>query len=85
MPRERIEGLISELHDKFANSDTSPEQDRMIARMQSELEEWRGPKPPADGDLKEAAERLLEDIEELHPKASMVVREIIQTLAGIGL
>ena len=84
MPKEKIEGLISDLHEKFAGDETSAEQSLMIAQMQSELEEWRGPKPP-NGNLKETAEVLLEDLEVRHPKAAMLVREIIQTLSGIGL
>ena len=84
MPREKIEGLISRLHERLATTDTSPEQDRMLAQMQSQLQEWKGA-PQSDGDMRETAELLLEDIEEKHPKAAMVLRDIIETLHYAGL
>ena len=37
MPKQHIEGLIGQLHDKFADSDTSEQQEAMIAQMQSQL------------------------------------------------
>ncbi len=58
MPKQHIEGLISELHDRFADSDTSPQQEAMLAQMKSELAEWEGPKPSED--FRTTAERLLQ-------------------------
>ena len=83
MPKQHIEGLLGQLHDRFADSDTSPQQEAMLAQMQSQLAEWKGPKPPAD--FEETAELLLQEIEEDHPMASKIVREIITTLGNIGV
>lgn len=37
MPKQHIEGLIGQLHDKFANTETNAQQDAMITQMQSQL------------------------------------------------
>lgn len=83
MPKSHIAGLITQLHEKFADSDTSPQQEAALARMQSELSEWEGPKPPAS--FTETAELLLQEVEEEHPKAAALLREIINSLNSIGV
>ena len=83
MPKQHIEGLISELHDRFADSDTSPQQEAMLAQMKSGLAEWEGPKPSED--FRTTAERLLQEMEEDHPRTAAVVHEIINTLNNIGV
>ena len=83
MPKQHIEGLITQLHEKFADSDTSPQQEAMLAQMQSQLVEWEGPKP--SDDFTETAEMLLQEMEEEHPKTSAIIREIINTLNNIGV
>ena len=83
MPKHQIEGLISQLHDRLADSETSPQQEAMLARMQSQLADWEGPKPPQD--FYETAEMLLQEVEEEHPKAAALVREIINALSSIGV
>ena len=83
MPKHHIEGLITQLHEKFADSDTSPQQDAMLESMQSQLAEWEGPKPPEN--FFETAEMLLQEVEEDHPKAAALVREIINALNSIGV
>ncbi|MDG1852445.1 MAG: DUF4404 family protein [Gammaproteobacteria bacterium] len=83
MPKQHIEGLISELHDRFADSDTSPQQEAMLAQMKSELAEWKGPKPSED--FRTTAERLLQEMEEDHPRTAAVIHEIINTLNNIGV
>ena len=83
MPKQHIEGLLSELHERFADSDTSPQQEAMLQQMRGELADWEGPKPSQD--FYETAEMLLQDIEEDHPTAARLVREIINTLNNIGV
>lgn len=83
MAKQHIEGLISQLHEKFADSDTSPQQEAMLAQMQSHLAEWEGPKPPEN--FQETAEQLLEEVEEEHPRAAALLAEIIRILNSIGV
>ena len=84
MPRDKIEGLISELHDRIADSETSPEQEELLARMKSQLAGWEG-ETPADGDLRTTAEMLVDELEESHPTLAALVKDIIQTLHNAGL
>jgi len=51
--------------------------------MQSQLAEWEGPKPRSD--FTETEEILLAEVEDEHPKAAALVREIINALNSIGV
>jgi len=84
MPKAKIEGLLTELHDKYATSDTSPEQDAMMLQLQSHLASWDGPSPP-DGSVVTTAEMLLESFKEKHPQLSAVLKEIMDNLGRIGV
>ncbi len=84
MPKAKIQGLISNLHEKLSSDDTSPQQDLLLAQLQAQLDSWEGPKP-ASGDIKEATQELLEEIEESHPKAARIALEIIESLGHLGL
>lgn len=84
MTKAKIEGLISQLHDRIGDEQTSPEQARMLAELQGQLTGSEALNP-GNGDPRTTAELLLEDIEERHPKAAMVLREIIDTLHHAGL
>lgn len=83
MAREHIEGLITDLHDRLGGADNSPQQQQMLAQMRAQLADWQGDTPP-DGDLRETAELLLEEVGENHPTAAKVLRDIIQTLHNAG-
>lgn len=83
MPKQHIEGLITQLHERFADSDTSPQQEAMLAQMQSQLDEWEGPKPSED--FRQTAELLLEELEEEHPTAAGIIQQIINSLSSIGV
>jgi hypothetical protein len=84
MPKQHIEGLLGQLHDKFATSDTSPEQEALLLQLQSQLAGWEGPVPP-DGSVVTTAEMLLEELEEKHPHVAQVVRELVDALGKIGI
>lgn len=84
MAKQKVEGLLSQLHEKFADSDTSPQQEALLQQLQSHLAEWEGPLP-ADGNIVNTAELLLETVEEEHPHLSRIVKEIIDALGRIGI
>ena len=83
MPKQHIEGLISQLHDKFAVSDTSPQQEALLAQLQSQLAEWEGPKP--SDDFLTNAEMLLQELEDEHPTLAAMIAEVINTLNRMGI
>lgn len=84
MAKAKITGLISDLHEKLSSSDSSPQQELLLAQLQAQLDSWEGPKPP-NGDLKNITEELLAEIEEKHPKASRIALEILESLGHLGL
>lgn len=84
MPKAHIEGLISQLHERLTDSDTSPQQDALMAKMQSQLAGWEGD-APADGDIRKTAELLADELEENHPKLAMFVKDLVQAMHNAGL
>lgn len=84
MAKDRIEGLLQQLHEKLGDSETSAEQEQLLQQMQSHLSDWDGPLP-ADGNIVTTAELLLETVEERHPQLTRIVREIIDVLGRIGI
>lgn len=84
MAKEKIEGLLTQLHERLAASETSAQQEALLQQMQSHLADWEGPLP-ADGNIVNTAELLLETVEEEHPHVSRIVKEIIDVLGRIGI
>lgn len=84
MPKQHIDGLLTQLHDRFAASDTSPEQEALLQQLQGQLAGWEGPTPP-DGSVVSTAEMLLEELKERHPHVAEVLRELLDGLGKIGI
>lgn len=84
MARQHIEGLLTQLHEKFAVSDTSPQQEALLLQLQSQLADWEGPAAP-DGSVVTTAELLVEELDERHPHLSQILREIVDALGRIGI
>jgi hypothetical protein len=83
MSKQHIEGLLTNLHEKFATSETSSQQEALLQQLRGQLTDWEGPKP--DGSVVTTAEMLLEEVEEDHPHLSHAVRELIDALGRIGI
>lgn len=84
MASPHIEGVIQNLHRKFAGSETSPQQEELLRKLQSQLIDWEGLRPAGD-DPTVTAELLAAELEEEHPHLSGVVRELIAELGRIGI
>lgn len=84
MARQKIKGLLTQLHERFASSETSAQQDALMQQLHSQLVEWDGPRPP-DGNVVLTAELLREEFKEKHPHLSLLLREIIDELGKIGI
>jgi hypothetical protein len=84
MARQKVEGLLTQLHERFADSDTSPQQEALLQQLQGQLAEWEGP-VPADGNVVNTAELLLEEVREKHPHLSRIVTEILDVLGRLGI
>lgn len=84
MAKQKVEGLLTQLHEKFADSDTSPEQEALLLQLKSQLAEWEGPLP-ADGNIVTTAEMLSEEVAEKHPQLAHIVRELLDVLGRLGI
>ena len=84
MPKAKITNLITSLHERFGDDLTSPQQQQLIRDLQSHIHAW-DEKEPVDPSFQDAVNLLLEDIEEKHPKAAALVREITHVLQNIGV
>jgi len=84
MSKEKITGLVTQLHDQLTTSQTSPEQEALLLQLHSQLENWEGP-PAPDGNIVNTAELVLEELDDSHPQLSLVIREIIDAMGRIGI
>jgi hypothetical protein len=81
MAKQHIEGLLSRLHEKFADSDTSPQQQALMQQLSGQL---GGPTPP-DGSVVTTTEMLLLELQYSHPHIALILRELIKELGNIGI
>jgi hypothetical protein len=84
MAKPHIEGLLTQLHEKFASSETSPQQEELLRQLRSQLVDANGPLF-VEGDPVATAELLREELEEEHPHLSRAVHELIVALGNIGI
>ena len=84
MPRQELQNLITRLHEQFGSDAASPEQQRWMQSLQQHLHAPNEP-APTEPNLADTANLLLESLEEEHPQAAGIVREILQTLGRLGL
>lgn len=84
MARQHIEGVMAKLHGKFAGAETSPQQEELLKKLQSQLIGWDGPKSTSD-DPTVTAQLLAQELEAEHPHLSGLVRELITALGRIGI
>lgn len=84
MARPHIDGLLTQLHERFATSETSAQQEELLRQLQGQLASWEGPTPP-DGNVVSTAELLVAELDEDHPHLSAIVRELLAALARIGI
>ena len=84
MPKAKINNLMTALHSRFGDDLTSPQQKQLLKELQSHIHAWNE-KEPVDPDFPQTVNLLLEEIEEEHPKAAAVMREIMRVLENIGV
>lgn len=84
MPQQRLENLMSELHEQFGTVEPSPQQQRLMRDLQAHIHSTSEP-TPEDPSLIESAELLLESLEGDHPRSTGILREILATLRNIGV
>ena len=84
MSKAKIENLMTELHDRFGELEPSPQQERLLAELQTHMHETtEGVK--SDLTPLETIELLLDNLGGDHPRAAAVLRELMDTLKNIGV
>ncbi len=84
MARAKIENLMSELHDRFGDDEQSIEQQQLMQAIESHLRDGDG-EQVLDPTPLETLELLVERLEERHPGASVVLRDLLETLKNMGV
>ena len=75
--------LLSELKATF-NSNLSDSQHLLMQQVERHIHDSDKP-APEDPSIEDTLELLIIDIEQEHPKAAIIVREIVKTLQNIGI
>ncbi|MFT6790979.1 MAG: hypothetical protein ACJA04_000179 [Cellvibrionaceae bacterium] len=84
MSQKTVQTLISDLHDRFGDDLTSPQQQELMKKLKMHAHNLNE-NEPTDLDFKDTLTVLLEDIEVQHPQEAQVIREVIQTLSNMGI
>lgn len=84
MPKAKIENLMTELHDRFGEMETSPQQERLLAELQAHVHDV------SEGSVKdptplETIQLMIDDLGDNHPNVSALLRELLDTLKNIGV
>jgi hypothetical protein len=83
MPQEKIQNLMTELHEHFADAEPSPEQQALL----QEFERRVTSDDTAYSEFMplETLELLIDEMAEQHPRTAAVMQELLTTLKNIGV
>lgn len=84
MPQEKINHLITDLHERFGDDLVSDQQKALMDNLNRHMS-VEGDVDLADPNFKETLDLLLEDVEADHPQAAAVVREVMSVLNSMGV
>lgn len=84
MPKEKINNLMTELHHTFGSGEPSEQQRKLLADLQSHVHDVNE-QEPLDPTPVETIETMLENLGEEHPKTSLLLRQLLDTLKNIGV
>ena len=84
MPKQQVQCLISDLHDKYGDDLTSPQQQALMSQLKSHIHDLDESEPVDPGFL-ETIDAFITQIEDAHPNAAVVVSKILETLKNIGV
>ncbi len=84
MARAIIENLMTELHERFGELESSPQQERLLADLQAHVHTL-GEDGVGDPTPVETVELMLENLGGNHPRIAAVLRELLDTLKNMGV
>jgi len=84
MPKQELKSLFQRLRDHLPEGEASAQQKMLMEQIQFHLHDDNAP-DPTDPSIRNSVETLIEDIETDHPKSAAVAKNILETLAAIGI
>lgn len=84
MPRKELKSLLERLREHLPEGEASAQQKMLMEQIAFHLHDEGSP-DPVDPSIRTAVETLVDDIETDHPKSAAIARNILETLAAIGI
>ena len=84
MPKQQLTTLFQRLRDHFPEGEASAQQKMLMDQIAFHLHDQGSP-DPVDPSIRDSVELLIEDIEADHPKSAAIAKNILETLAAIGV
>lgn len=84
MPKEAAQHLISDLHNRFGDEITSPEQQALLEQVRLHIHNMDEAEP-ADPSFLDTLAQLTTELEVEHPRAASILEQILNTLKNIGV
>lgn len=87
MSNEKIRELLAKLHDEIEHTDVDAETRALMQALESDIHQLidSDTEKSDSGSIVETAQKLEADFAIQHPLAERVVREIVETLARMGV
>jgi len=86
MPRQRLQQLLADLHKELGSADSLDDETRsMLRRAAGELSDTAGEDSAGTGETRNQLQRAALEFESEHPRLSMIVGEIVDTLGKLGI
>ena len=82
MPKQQVQSLITDLHEKYGDDLTSPQQQVLMSQLKSHIHDLNESEP-VDPGLVETIDAFIAQIEDDHPNAAVIVSKILETLKNI--
>ncbi|MDX1340920.1 DUF4404 family protein [Reinekea sp. G2M2-21] len=84
MPKQELKSLFQRLRDHLPEGEASAQQKMLMDQIAYHLHDEGSP-DPVDPSLRSSVEALIGDIETDHPKSAAIAKNILETLASIGI
>lgn len=84
MPKEKIQNLLTELHESYGSSEPSAQQQMLLAEVQRHVHDMGTPEVQ-DQSFSDTLELLVEEMKEDHPQGAAIVTQIMKVLVDIGI
>ena len=84
MPKQKANALINDLHERFGDDIVSEQQKQLMLKLQAHIHDIDD-QDPIEPSFVEAIEMVLADLEEDHPQAAGLVKQLLDTLKNIGV